>query len=211
MKFETLLLRTRHLAVIDSATLRALGEDPRALGVQLSRWVAKGRLLQLRRGYYQLPEGFRTVDPSPLFLANLLATPSYVSLESALAVHGLIPERVPLTQSVTTRRPERLANAAGHFDFRHVKTDWFFGYRETPVPGGTALIAEPEKALLDLVHLSRGEFPPERIAELRLDGLDRIDLPRMLGFARRGSPRVRRAAGHLASWIERETSAGVPL
>ena len=123
MKFDALLLRTRHLPVIDSQTLRAFGEDPRALGVQLSRWVARGRLLQLRRGIYQLPEGFRSVDPSPLFLANLLATPSYVSLESALAFHGLIPERVPLTQSVTPRRPEQLSNAAGNFEYRHVKTD----------------------------------------------------------------------------------------
>lgn len=208
MKFLALLERVRHLSVIDTPTLRAFGEDPRSLAVQLSRWVASGRLLQLRRGIYQLPAGMRSVDPSPFFLANVLATPSYVSLESALAFHGLIPERVMLTQSVTTRRPETLSTAAGDFEFRHVKRDWFFGYRETAVPGGTALVAEPEKALLDLVHLSRGEFPQDRINELRLDGLDRVDLKRLHAFARRGTPRVRRAAEQLRAWIERETLEG---
>ena len=89
-----------------------------------------------------------------------------------------------------------------------MKTEWFFGYREVPVPGGSALIAEPEKAVLDLVHLSRGEFPAERIAELRLDGVDKFDLARLHAFARRGSPRVRRAAEQLARWIERESSVG---
>jgi hypothetical protein len=53
---------------------------------------------------------------------------SYVSLQSALAYHGAIPEHVPMTTSVTTRRPERLQTPIGPFLYRHVKRSFFFGY-----------------------------------------------------------------------------------
>lgn len=209
MRYDDLVRRVHALPVIDSQTLWALGENRRSLGVQLSRWVAAGKLVQLRRGLYQLPPHLRTVDPSPLFLANLLHAPSYVSLESALSFHGLIPERVPLTQSVTAGRPARFETPVGAFEYRHVKRDWFFGYRETPIPGGTAIVAEPEKAVLDLVHLSRGEFPTERIRELRLAGVDRLSVDRITRFARMAAPRVQRAASELQRLISSETGVEV--
>ena len=37
------------------------------------------------------------------YIANQLVTPSYISLERALSIHGIIPERVPLIQSVRIR------------------------------------------------------------------------------------------------------------
>lgn len=203
MKYESLLRATRNLPAIESSTLRVLGEERRALGVQLSRWAAAGKLVQLRRGIYLLPPELRAVEPPPFYLANLLVRPSYVSLESALAYHGLIPERVPLVQSITTARPGLIALPGGAqgYQYRHVKVAWFFGFKETPVAGGTALIAEPEKALLDLFYLSHGEFPIERIEELRLELLDQIDARKLLSMARVVSPRVRRAAANLLRWL----------
>lgn len=53
----TLLERAAHLPVIDSKTLRSLGGDPKALSVQLSRWVRQGKLVPLRRGIFLLPAG----------------------------------------------------------------------------------------------------------------------------------------------------------
>jgi len=91
--------------VIDTQTLRSLDGDPKALSVQLSRWVRRGKLVPLRRGMFLLPAALRRNQPPLEYLANLLVLPSYVSLERALSFHGLIPERVPLVQSVTLGRP----------------------------------------------------------------------------------------------------------
>lgn len=207
MRYEALLAQVRELPVIESQTLRALGDEPRSLGVQLSRWVGAGKLEQLRRGIYLLPPGLRSREPAPLYLANVLARPSYVSLECALAFHGMIPERVSLVQSVTTGRPIFLKTPAGEFQYRHVNRDWFFGYREY----SGALVAEPEKALLDLIHLLGAPPTAEWFESLRLARLDRIDLRKLEKMAARGSRRVHSALPEVASWIEREASEGVAL
>jgi len=126
-----------------------------------------------------------------------------VSLERALAFHGLIPETVPVVQSITRGRPMVFETAAGTFQYRHVKQAWFFGYRETELGSGSALVAVPEKALLDLVYLSRGAFTPERIEELRLQELERLNLAALTRMASGHGERLETAARALARWIRR--------
>jgi predicted transcriptional regulator of viral defense system len=205
MTYHDLVRLAGDLPLIDTATLRALGAEPRGLSVQLSRWAAAGRLVQLRRGAYLLPPHLRRSPAPAERLANLLVTPSYVSLERALSIHGLIPEEVPLLQSVTTARPRLVSTPVGDFCFRHVKRSWFFGYEELEVGGGRALVARPEKALLDLVYLARGEFSHARLEALRLQGLDRVDAAELSRMSEAsGSPRVARAAARLRELARRE-------
>jgi predicted transcriptional regulator of viral defense system len=212
MKFDDLVRRTSDLPLIDTATLRALGSAGKGLGVQLSRWVRSGRLIQLRKGAYLLPEHLQRAHAPAEQLANLLVRPSYVSLERALSIHGLIPEAVPNVQSVTTGRPTQIDTLAGSFTYRHVKRTWFFGYREMSVGGGTALVASGEKALLDLVYFSPGEFTIERVAGLRLQDLGRIDIDELVRIARVAeSPRVTRAARVLTDFIGAEREETVEL
>ncbi len=199
MTFPELLTLAAPLPIIESASLRVSGEEPRALSVQLSRWVRSGKLLQLRRGKYLLAEPYRRSTPPLDYLANLLVTPSYVSLERALAHHGMIPERVPLVQSVTTGRPATFHTALGDFEYRNVKRDWFFGYREMKLAGGSALVALPEKALLDLVHLSPGVLSLE---SLRLQDLERLDLSRLQSMAEGHGARFENAAAKLTGWLK---------
>ncbi|MBI4702587.1 MAG: type IV toxin-antitoxin system AbiEi family antitoxin domain-containing protein [Deltaproteobacteria bacterium] len=203
MQFQRLLELAGGLPVIDTATLRVLGEPARALGVQLSRWVAAGRLVQLRRGVYLLPEKLRRRPVAAERVANLLVTPSYVSLERALSIYGLIPESVPLVQSITTRRPAVFRTPIGVFRYRHVQAARFWGFAEMELSGDRALVACPEKALLDLFHLSRGEITAARIESLRLQNLDLLDMARLQRMALDcHSPRLRRAARCLSVHVE---------
>ena len=204
MKYERLLLLAGGLPVIETETLRAWSPEPRALSVQLSRWVRQGKLVQLRRGKYMLPEALRRPTPPLEHVANLLVTPSYVSLERALAYHGLIPERVPLLQSVTPGRPALFKTDVGDFKYHHVKRDWFFGYAEVPVSEGSALIATPEKALLDLVHLLPGSRSLDWLQSLRLQELHRLDLRRMRALTRGHGRRLELAGRELVAWLEKE-------
>ena len=204
MKYLTLLERAAHLPVIDSKTLRSLGGDPKALSVQLSRWVLQGKLVPLRRGMFLLPAALRRNQPPLEYLANLLVLPSYVSLERALSFHGLIPERVPLVQSVTLARPMLFETPVGDFQYRHVQQGWFFGYVETQIESASALIALPEKALLDVVYLSPGAFTRERIDAMRLQNLDRLEPAKLIRMASGHGKRMEAAAHDLARWIRRE-------
>jgi predicted transcriptional regulator of viral defense system len=200
-----LLAVAGELPVLESAALRARGEDPRTVGVQLSRWVKSGKLLQLRRGMYLLPERLRR-NRAPLeTIANLLMSPSYVSLERGLSLHEMIPEAVPIVQSVTTGRPGRFATPVGTFEYRHVKPAWFFGYREIEIGQGSALVATAEKALLDLLYLSVGELTAARLEQYRFQDLDKLDLVVLASMAARAeSPRLVRAVQRVGELIASE-------
>ncbi len=80
----------------DAGVLLADNADPVDARRQLSRWVAAGRLYQVRRGLYALAPPFQKVVPHPFLVANRLVHGSYVSCQSALAYYGLIPEYVML-------------------------------------------------------------------------------------------------------------------
>ena len=55
------------------------------------------------------------MEPHPFLVANVLQRGSYVSQQSALAFHGIIPEHVPVVTSVGPRRPETIRNPIPRF------------------------------------------------------------------------------------------------
>src|SRR5436853_1726605 len=162
MKFEELLETVGDEPLFETGFLLAGDVDPAGVHRQLSRWVKAGRLYQLRRGLYAVAPPFQRVYPHPFLVANRLVSGSYVSLQSALGHFALIPESVPVTTSVTTGRPGRWSTPLGTYDYRHLQPDFLTGFRRTLLMGGQeALLATPEKALLDLVYLEPdGDSPP---------------------------------------------------
>ncbi len=206
MHFEDLLTIVEDEPLFESSMLLAGDIDPASVQRQLSRWRAAGRILQLRRGLYSLAPPYRKVKPEPFLVANRLVSPSYVSLQSALAHWGMIPESVPVVTSVTSARGGRRETELGVFTYRHVQTGWLQGYRRQQLSmGQSALLALREKALLDLVYLTPRADDPEYLRELRLQGLDHLDL----GFLRRlaessGHPKLLNAVAIIAQLARHE-------
>jgi predicted transcriptional regulator of viral defense system len=195
MKFEELLTIVEDEPVFETSLLLSGNVDPVDVRRQLSRWAGNGRLYRLRRGLYALAPPYRKVKAHPFVVANRMVRPSYVSLQSALAIHGLIPESVPVTTSITTGRPGEFSTPLGTFVFRHVRTPLFQGFREVEMDTlQSAFVATPEKALLDLLYLEKGSDSEAYLAELRLEidgGFDLEELERFSRIFRSG--KVRRA------------------
>ena len=212
MRFEQLLAAVGEEPLFESGLLLAGDVDAADVQRQLSRWTSAGRLVRLRRGLYALAPPFRKASAHPFVVANRVVRGSYVSLESALAHHGLIPEHVPVVTSVTTARPGTWRTELGIFLFRHVAPKRFGGYQLTPlVADQQAFVATPEKALLDLVHLRRGGDAPEFLAELRLQNLEIVDRERLLAVARAAaSPKLVRAAEIIVRLAEAEAEEYEP-
>lgn len=176
MEFFELVEIIQAEPVFDTGLLLAGDANPREIHRQLSRWRQAGKIYQLRRGLYSLAPPFQKVIPHPFLIANRLIPASYVSLQSALAYYGMIPEHVPVTTSVTTSRPAHWETPVGVFDFRHIQVDFFDGYRLIDLSEKQqAFIARPEKALLDLVYLEPGGDTLDYLAELRLSNLNQLD------------------------------------
>ena len=199
MRFEALLGLVRQEPVFETGLLLAGDIDPLDVQKQLSRWAARGRVHQLRRGLYALAPPFQKVRPHPFLVANRLVRGSYISLQSALAYRGVIPEYVPVTTSVTNGRPGRWETPLGVFEFRHIHPDLFEGYRnEAVVPEQEALVATAAKALIDLVYFVPGADAREYLDQLRLSNLDPAELLEALETpAVAGRPKLRRAIRRL--------------
>jgi predicted transcriptional regulator of viral defense system len=176
MEFTELVEIVKDEPLFDTGLLLTGGVNSADVRRQLSRWKKAGKIYQLRRGLYCLAPPFQKTNPHPFLVANRLVPASYVSLQSALAYYGMIPEYVPITTSVSTGRPGHWETPLGFFDFRRIQIDFFDGYQLTDLgEKQRAFVARPEKALLDLVYLEPGGDSPEYLVELRLGNLSRLD------------------------------------
>jgi len=213
MEFNELLRIVGQEAVFETGLLLAGDVHPKNVRKQLSRWTKAGRVLQLRRGLYALAPPFQKAKPHPFLVANRMVWGSYVSLQSALAHYGLIPEYVPVVTSVTTGRPRRWNTPLGVFEFRHIKSELLCGCRLLDVGAGqSAFIATPEKALLDLVYLEPGGDSPDYLSELRLQNLQRLEVSELQQHATcSGSPKLMRAAAVVADMAHAEAQEYVNL
>jgi len=205
MKFEDLLSLVGDQPLFETGLLLAGNVDPDDIRRQLSRWVSAGKIHQLRRGLYMLAPPYQSVAPHPFLIANALVLGSYVSGQSALAYYGLIPEYTPQTLSVTTLRPSKWV---GGFYFRHIAPHLFFGYQSVVLsPQQRAFVAAPEKALLDIAHLTPNSDSPEYVSQLRLQNLEKLDFDRIHEYVERaGKPKWKRVAHHVVELAQQEKS-----
>lgn len=193
--------------IFESSLLLAGDVDPKLVHLQLTRWVKSGRVIQLRRGVYALAPPFQKKQPHPFLVANHLQMASYVSLQSALAYYDLIPEVVNTTTSVSTGRPERLVTPLGIYEYRHIKTALLFGYRSMDLGDQSALVATPEKALLDLIYLQPGGDSHSYLKELRLQNTSQIDLALLKQLSDIfGTPKLKNAYTEISRVIRDDAS-----
>ena len=210
MDFKHLLEIVGTEPVFETALLLAGQVNPEIVRLQLTRWVKSGQVYQLRRGLYALAPPSQKVRPHPFVIANRLQRASYVSLQSALAFYGLIPDIVQVTLSVTAGRPKRWETPLGVFEFRRVKPKLLRGYQMMELQDGTkpaqeALVATPEKALLDLVYLQSSGDTSDYLGELRLQNLEQLDIGKLGGLAEVfATPKLRRAIGTITRLIQSE-------
>jgi len=205
MEFERLLEIIGGEPIFETSLLLAGNINPNIVRLQLNRWTKNGRIYQLRRGLYAVAPPYQRTKPHPFLIANRLQRASYISMQSALAFYNLIPDTVNVTVSIAAGRPERLKTPLGIFEFRHIKPDLFRGYRMTDLHNQHALVATPEKALLDLVYLQPDGETKEYLQELRLQNLDRLNLDEMRKQAEAvNKPKLQRAVEIISNLAQGE-------
>jgi len=135
----------------------------------LTRWVKKGYLIRLKKGFYTFPE-YKSKPDYSLYFANRIYKPSYISLHTALAFYGMIPEAVVQITSVTALKTISFTNDFGGYSYYSLKEQLMFGYELKPMADQrTIQFATPEKALLDLLYLYSFYNSEQELKELRLD------------------------------------------
>jgi hypothetical protein len=168
--------------------------------MKISRMLASGELIALRRGLYA-----RDHMVDPLGLASAIHGPSYVSFESALAWHGLIPERVEEIISATPKGPACFDTPIGRYRYRHVPLRVFsIGVDRVEDSKLPWLVASPTKALCDTVALDASIRSQKDVRAwlegMRIEDLPPLDSGQLAACAEHyGRPSVR----HLARYFQK--------
>ena len=168
--------------------------------MKISRMLKEGELIPLRRGLYLRD---RSVEPHSL--APAIYGPSYVSFASALAWHGLIPERVEEIVCATLRRPARFDTSLGRYHYRHVPARVFsVGIERVDDSSLPWLLASPTKALCDAIALDASIRSQNDVRDwlqsMRIGEIPALDQEQLAACAANyGRPSVR----HLAKYFRK--------
>lgn len=151
----------------------------------LVNWQKKGYVLRLRNGFYTFAAQVNT-EQDLFVVANRLYEPSYVSLESALSWHGVIPEGVYSVESVATRKTNCFNTPIARFNYRTIKAELFFGYALVPSEKGPFRMATLEKAILDFFYLNPNVLSTTDLQALRwsLVAISQVDFQQLADLAK---------------------------
>lgn len=152
---------------LDDLSMLYPNEKRHNIKVMLHRWKGEGWICALKKGLYELVYP-RDLNIPDMYIANVLYKPSYVSLETALSYYSIIPEVSMAVTSITTKPTRKFKNKHGLFTYHTVKPAAFGGYYVEKSRGFDILIAEPEKALVDLLYFKtyrnkKIDLGPERL------------------------------------------------
>lgn len=129
---------------------------------RITALLASGNLIRIRKGLYVFGEKYRRNPINRALLSNLIYGPSYVSLDYALSLYGLIPERVEDVTAVTTGQTKRFATPFGVFSYQPLSPSRYGSGISLKVEEGTGiLIATREKALIDKVWADKRFHPKQ--------------------------------------------------
>lgn len=139
--------------------------DDESLRVTISRMIKSGEIRKIIKGYYCLPD---VILDLPKIAVEIYA-PSYLSFEWALGQYGILSQKSYSLTLSTTKRAKQISLEEANIVYRHIQLDLFFGY----ILKDEYLIAEPEKAFLDLAYLSLNGYAKFDAEEMNLELLDK--------------------------------------
>lgn len=160
--------------ITDAELETLLGEvSPDSRYGRVKRLLGQHKLIHLRRGLYGLGDelGY-PFKPHPFELAAYIYGPSYISLESALAYHQLIPEAVPTITSASSKRSKDFHTPFGTFAYNHLPCEKLYTLVDRVKEGQyTFFMARPWKAIADYVFCYKKDWNgiEPLLKSLRLD------------------------------------------
>lgn len=124
---------------------------------KINELIKAGIIVRVKKGLYVFGPEYNNVLVCKELLANLIYGPSCVSLEYALAYHGLIPERVETVTSVTPLRDKEFTTPLGRFSYTYLGIKKYpHGIEQVWIDRNhPVLMASAEKALCDYIVLNK--------------------------------------------------------
>ena len=106
----------------------------------LSTYTRKGFFIKIKNGFYII----KNSKISDFEIANKIYKPSYVSFETALSYHNILPETVYSVTSATSKASRNYIILNKSFVYHRIKKELFFGYNTININGQTIWMADKE-------------------------------------------------------------------
>lgn len=130
-----------------------------------------GILSRVAKGKYIFPENIK----NDFEIANIIITPSYISLESALSFYGVLPQFPYVITSITPLKSSKTDYKGKEFEFNHISESLFWGFEKKD----GFLMASAEKALIDTLYLASKGLRRIDLDTLTLSSLNRGKINRL--------------------------------
>lgn len=147
----TFLERSKDLFFTVQRISEILGILEASSRVLCSRYVKNDLLMRLKKNVYILKNKSENLTDQNLFrLSNVIQSPSYVSLMSALSFYQVSTQVTRnLVEAISPLKSKEFDS--GELYFKYIKIDpvLFFGFKRN----GNFFIATPEKAFMDGIYL----------------------------------------------------------
>lgn len=175
-KIETIFSAVKTLPYFNLDDLASLEKNKVYLKILLSRYNNSGKAIRLKKGVYVAKNYIDWLEKSggisayPEFLAGVLYSPSYLSLDYILYKHNILTEMPVNFTAVTKKKTASFSNNFGNFFYHKIKDKLFSGY-ETKKEGDFVIFrASKAKALFDWLYLRKNSIANKEAAkELRLN------------------------------------------
>ena len=127
---------------------------------KINQLMRTGVIIRVKKGIYVFGPEYNQAPVSKEVLANLIYGPSCISLEYALAFHGIIPERVEILTSITPKKSKNFETPLGRFSYQHLPLEKYTtGIEQFWIDSNhPVLMASIEKACCDYMFIRK--VPP---------------------------------------------------
>lgn len=147
------------LVITEAQLAQLLSGTSDSYQARIKRAVAKQQLIRLKRGVFLLGKRLVSKTVSLFELAQFIDGLSYISFESAMSYHGLIPEAVYMTTSACISRNKLFKSVAGDFVYYKLPMkNFFIEVKYVEVGENQFLMASPWKALLDYIYCDKFDW-----------------------------------------------------
>lgn len=198
---EALVLR--HGKIVTFAQIQAAAgsqSSASALRQRVAQMSRAGWLVRLRRGLYLVVTDISTlgfVDVSDLVIAQALNPMAYVSFERALQHHALFDQLLARIDAVTTGKSRRYNVLGTLYTFSKIQPELYWGFEEMTLDGRRVAVANPEKALLDILYFRTSAYAVSLVLEKLQTGREGLEFDRLKAHARRYPVGIVRKIGFL--------------
>lgn len=158
-----------YFSLLDIKKISDINEE--SLKVAISRLIKNKQLIKLQKGVY-------TSDISKINWENFaveIYSPSYLSFEWALNHYNILSQQAVNLTLATTKRSKTITTDK-IIIYHHIQSNLFWGYKKE----NDYLIAEPEKAFLDLAYLSLNGYAKFDIEEINTKELNKTKIKKYL-------------------------------